>query len=602
MILAVTIALGLSALVPALMTSGSHASASSSHEPGLWLVGSDGGVFSYGAAGFDGSTAGRSLNKPIAGMAATSNGHGYWLAASDGGIFNYGNARFYGSTGGLRLNKSIVAVAATPNGKGYWLTASDGGIFTFGDAGFYGSTGAWHLNQPITAMAATPDGKGYWLVAADGGIFNYGDAGFYGSTAQIRLVSPITAVATTPNGKGYWLVAANGAVYAYGDAAYYGSGVGPNMSVVAAAATSDGQGYWLVTSNGAVFPYGDATALGSTAGMSLNRPVVGAAAVSMLTSSTLPATTTTQPPAATTTTQPPATTTTTTRPPTTTTTTRPPTTTTTTVPPTTTTTTTQPSSPSGALAAPAGYTASQKFFDDTFSGTSLDTSNWTSELAPGSNWNDESMPSGDSSAGTNQAAYWAPSQATVDNGLTLSARQTTSADAGYAKGFKWVSGVVTSKFTLPTTGWYVQVSAKMPDTSDGMWPALWFLPSSSAQEFDGFEGGWAGGSANTQGHSDLFDSSGQVQQVWSTPSSTNITSGFNTYGFQYIPGQSVTAYFNGKQVYQDSDTNISSQAYYLLIQLQVAASPTSGWHTALSASTPTPSNMDIAEVQAYSAP
>ena len=101
--------------------------------------------------------------------------------AADGGIFTFGDAGFYGSTGAIRLNQPIVGMAATPDGKGYWLVAADGGIFTFGDAGFFGSTGAIRLNQPIVGMAATPDGKGYWLVAADGGVFTFGDAGYFGS-------------------------------------------------------------------------------------------------------------------------------------------------------------------------------------------------------------------------------------------------------------------------------------------------------------------------------------------------------------------------------------------------------------------------------------
>jgi hypothetical protein len=238
--------------------------------------------------------------------------------------------------------------------------------------------------------------------------------------------------------------------------------------------------------------------------------------------------------------------------------------------------------------------------DDTFSGTSLNSSNWTPEVDPGTVWDNADFGSGYSTGGkTNEAAYFSSAQASVGNGLTLTARQTTSSDVGYSKGFDWVSGAVTSKNPLPSTGWYVQISAEMPDTSDGMWPALWFLPASSAQEFDGFEGGWSGSSANVQGHSDLFDASGQDQNVWST-GSTNITAGYNTYGFQYIPGHSVTVYFNGKQVYQDADSNISSQSYYLLIELQVASSSTSGWHTSLSSSTPNPSTMDISEVQVYS--
>src|ERR1035441_9471722 len=103
---------------------------------------------------------------------------GYWEVASDGGLFNFGAASFQGSTGSLVLNKPIVSMAATPDGMGYWEVASDGGIFSFGDATFYGSTGAMTLNKPIVGMAATPDGKGYWLVASDGGIFSFGDATF----------------------------------------------------------------------------------------------------------------------------------------------------------------------------------------------------------------------------------------------------------------------------------------------------------------------------------------------------------------------------------------------------------------------------------------
>ena len=83
--------------------------------------------------------------------------NGYRFVASDGGVFDFGSAQFDGSTGGIALNKPIVGMATTPSGNGYWLVASDGGIFTFGDAPFYGSTGALALNKPIVGMAATPE-------------------------------------------------------------------------------------------------------------------------------------------------------------------------------------------------------------------------------------------------------------------------------------------------------------------------------------------------------------------------------------------------------------------------------------------------------------
>ena len=72
-------------------------------------------------------------------MAATPDGGGYWLVASDGGIFSYGDAVFQGSTGGIVLNKPIVGMAGTRDGGGYWLIAADGGIFNYGDALFSGS-------------------------------------------------------------------------------------------------------------------------------------------------------------------------------------------------------------------------------------------------------------------------------------------------------------------------------------------------------------------------------------------------------------------------------------------------------------------------------
>ena len=46
------------------------------------------------------SRGGQPLNKPIVGMAATPDGKGYWLVASDGGIFSFGDAGFFGSTRG----------------------------------------------------------------------------------------------------------------------------------------------------------------------------------------------------------------------------------------------------------------------------------------------------------------------------------------------------------------------------------------------------------------------------------------------------------------------------------------------------------------------
>ncbi len=245
--------------------------------PGYWLVASDGGIFSYAGAHFQGSAGGLTLNKPVVGMAPTPDSLGYWLVASDGGIFSFGDAPFFGSTGSLTLNKPIVGMAATPDGHGYWLVAADGGIFAFGDAGFYGSTGSLTLNRPIVGMAPTRDGRGYWLVASDGGIFAFGDAGFHGSTGSLTLNRPVVGMAATPDGGGYWLVASDGGIFAFGDAGFHGStgSLTLNRPMVGMAATPDGSGYWLVASDGGIFAFGDAPFFGSTGSLTLNKPIVG---------------------------------------------------------------------------------------------------------------------------------------------------------------------------------------------------------------------------------------------------------------------------------------------------------------------------------------
>ncbi len=202
---------------------------------GYWEVASDGGVFSFGDAVFHGSMGGKPLNKPIVGIAATPYipanppeqpdpaGKGYWEVASDGGIFSFGDAGFYGSMGGTPLVKPVVGIAAAPDGHGYWEVASDGGVFNFGTAGYYGSMGGKAITAPIVGIASTQDGKGYWEVGSDGAVYAFGDAGKFGSMGGKTLNKPIVGISATPSGQGYWLVASDGGVFNFGDAGYFGS-------------------------------------------------------------------------------------------------------------------------------------------------------------------------------------------------------------------------------------------------------------------------------------------------------------------------------------------------------------------------------------------
>ena len=182
---------------------------------GYWLLGGDGGVFSFHAP-FFGSTGGRHLRAPAVGLVANLAGTGYRFVASDGGVFDFGRGvQFHGSEGGKHLNAPIVGIAACQPRGGYWLVASDGGIFAF-DAPFYGSTGGRHLNATIVQMEALASGRGYRFVAADGGIFDFGGARYLGSLGGQHLTSPVVGMAAAPSGAGYWIVQASGRVSAFG--------------------------------------------------------------------------------------------------------------------------------------------------------------------------------------------------------------------------------------------------------------------------------------------------------------------------------------------------------------------------------------------------
>ncbi len=258
-------------------------------EHGYWLVGSDGGIFSFGSAPFYGSTGALTLQRPVVGITPTANEGGYWLVASDGGIFAFGNAPYYGSIPGIglapagssnpkRLNAPIVGMVPSADGGGYFMVASDGGVFTFGDAKFAGSCpGIGGCSGAAVAVMPDASGNGYWLVTATGHVYAFGDAVNYGAPGPQSV--PVTSAVRTTDGGGYWILFANGAVGAYGDAVNLGGlvgAVGGSNPASAIFATSDGGGYWVASANGSVYNYGDAPNLGGMAGQHLNGSIIAA--------------------------------------------------------------------------------------------------------------------------------------------------------------------------------------------------------------------------------------------------------------------------------------------------------------------------------------
>ena len=217
------------------------------NDGGYWLVASDGGIFSFGNADYYGSIPGlglapggstnpKRLKCADCGHGAFCRRGGYFMVASDGGVFAFGDAKFEGSCPGIGgCSGAAVAVMPDASGNGYWLVTATGHVYAFGDAVYYGAPGPQAV--AVTAAARTNDGGGYSLLFVNGVVASYGDAADLGGPAgAFGGLNPASAIFTTSDGGGYWVASANGSVYPYGDAPNDGSMAGQHLngSIIAA--------------------------------------------------------------------------------------------------------------------------------------------------------------------------------------------------------------------------------------------------------------------------------------------------------------------------------------------------------------------------------
>jgi beta-glucanase (GH16 family) len=261
------------------------------------------------------------------------------------------------------------------------------------------------------------------------------------------------------------------------------------------------------------------------------------------------------------------------------------------------------------MAPPAGYSAGQLIFDDRFAGTSLNTSRWDTTMGGQGDpvWNPGGLPAGDSAAGAGfHDTYFSPGQVTVHDGVTL----TMVPDTRYASlGYRYRSGVVTTdgKFTLRSG--YVQIKAKMSESTHGGWPAIWFIDpagGTGSQEIDLQEGGFTPGGARLPGDTppdnilvSTYHTPSGSQSAFSYATPTPMNTGFNVYGMEYIPGRSIRTYFNGRLVGSWTQ-DISTTPYEIVIWNSQASGKTAGFHT--TGESPDPSQVTVAEVQVYALP
>jgi len=151
----------------------------------------------------------------------------------------------------------------------------------------------------------------------------------------------------------------------------------------------------------------------------------------------------------------------------------------------------------------------------------------------------------------------------------------------------------------------VQIKAKMP-AGAGTWPGLWMLPGPGGRagdndEIDIFEGNYlaAGADPNDVDAWHLHTPGG----VWgnATNVGTDLAAGYHVYGLRWVPGQSITWYVDDKVVgaVTRAQAPIPDEPMELILDLQVATSSASDWRTTADGSTPSPSSMQVAEVQVY---
>jgi ribosomal protein L24E len=133
-------------------------------------------------------------------MVATPSGAGYLLVGSDGGVFSFGQSHFYGSLPGIHKNvHDIRAILPSSAGTGYILVGADGGAFIFGSGvRFYGSLPGEGIRVAnIVGIALTPDNGGYYMAGSDGHVYTFGDAQAAPQPAGLTSNLPVAAIAGT---------------------------------------------------------------------------------------------------------------------------------------------------------------------------------------------------------------------------------------------------------------------------------------------------------------------------------------------------------------------------------------------------------------------
>ena len=149
----------------------------------------------------------------------TINRHGYFMVASDGGVFAFGDAKFEGSCPGIG-GCAGTAVAVMPDRTGQRVLAGHQRrrrVLLRRRAVLRRPAG--RSRCPWSTPWPRRTDRGYWLLYANGVVANFGDAVNFGAPiGYVNSFNPANAIFPTADGNGYWVASTRGDVFSYGNA------------------------------------------------------------------------------------------------------------------------------------------------------------------------------------------------------------------------------------------------------------------------------------------------------------------------------------------------------------------------------------------------
>lgn len=214
-------------------------------------------------------------------------------------------------------------------------------------------------------------------------------------------------------------------------------------------------------------------------------------------------------------------------------------------------------------------------FDDEFNGSKLDTHKWSTQYW----WGRTNPP---------EMQFYAPDAFTLQRGLLRIEAQQRS-----VQGFKYTSGLITSRESFQFTYGYAEFRGRVP-AGQGLWPAFWLLASdrNSSAEIDVME---ILGDAPNRVHVTLHydDAQKKRQQEGDTFEGPDFSKDFHTFAVDWNP-TAVVWYVDDVEQFRLTH-DVPQESMYLLANLAVGGD----WPGYPDSTTRFPAFFDIDYIRVY---